>query len=82
VRFTERRISLLTLVSQLRHSRTTATTTVADAATIVVVVAVAVAETTISNCYSTIYDEGMTEKSSLFCIFAVYSIVCTYSTLL
>jgi hypothetical protein len=81
VRFTERRISLLTLVSQLRHSRT-AITTVADAATIVVVVAVAVAETTISNCYSTIYDEGMTEKSSLFCIFAVYSIVCTYSTLL
>jgi hypothetical protein len=52
VRFTERRISLLTLVSQHRHSRTAATTTVADVTMIVVVVVVAAAETTISNCYS------------------------------
>ena len=38
-------------------------------AAIVVVEDVADAETT-SNCYSTIYEEGMAEKSSLFCIFA------------
>jgi len=65
VRFTERRTSLLTQASQLRHS-SLATTTVADAATIVVVAAVADAERT-SNCNSTYKKKGWHHASpSLF----------------
>jgi hypothetical protein len=72
VRFTVRRTSLLTQVSQLRLSRLAATTVVAVVTTIVVVVAATTAERT-SNCNSKYYEEGMTEMPSLFRIFVTLS---------
>jgi hypothetical protein len=38
------------------------------------VVVATTAETTTSNCYSTIYEEGMAEKSSLFYAFQLNDI--------
>jgi hypothetical protein len=55
-------------VLQLRLSSLATTTVVAVATTIVVVVVATTAERT-SNCNSTYYQEGVTEMSSLFCIF-------------
>jgi hypothetical protein len=67
VRFTVRRISLLTQVLLLRLS-SLVTTTVVAVETIVVVVVVTTAERT-SNLLETQYYEKGWRKSSLFCIF-------------
>jgi hypothetical protein len=81
VRFTVRRISLLTQVLQLRLS-SLQTTTVADATTIVVVVAVADAETTTSNCHSHNNDEADLLGSASFFVSRWYAAVLCFKVIL
>jgi hypothetical protein len=74
VRFTVRRTSLLTQVSQLRLS--SLATTVTDVAAIVVVTTVAAAERTSNSFY--IYNEGQDTDSALlfFALSAKVSYIC------